>query len=218
MTPLFNSIHKLIFVFIAIIFSTYSVAAGDIVKGEQLYKSCVSCHGDKAQGNDELNAPTLAGQYQWYLARQLQNFKDGKRGAKANDQSGQQMVAMANLLADEAAIKNVSAYLASLDKTKNTSTETTVTADLRNGDNKYNAVCGACHGVNAQGNEKLKAPNLSLLSPVYLTTQIKNYQSSNRGYHADDKYGRQMKMMAGMVKNDADLNDIVAFINAQPIK
>ncbi|WOH37722.1 c-type cytochrome [Thalassotalea fonticola] len=215
MTFLSNSISKLAFILISIIFSSYSVVAADIVKGEQLYNSCISCHGDKAQGNDELNAPTLAGQYQWYLARQLQNFKDGKRGAKATDQYGQQMVAMANLLVDEAAIENVSAYLASLEKTK---TSTTITADLRNGDNKYNAVCGACHGVNAQGNENLQAPNLSLLSPLYLTAQIKNYQSSNRGYHADDKYGRQMKMMAGMVKNDTDLNDIVAFINAQPIK
>ncbi|WNC71100.1 c-type cytochrome [Thalassotalea psychrophila] len=202
------------FIFIAFVISAHSVAQGDIKKGEQLYQSCISCHGDKAQGNDKLNAPTLAGQYQWYLSAQIQNFKDGKRGAQANDKLGQQMVAMANLLTDEAAIEDVSSYLASLEKVKVTET---LSADLRNGDNKYNAVCGGCHGKDAQGNKNLKAPNLSLLSTGYLTTQIKNYQSSNRGYHVDDKYGRQMKMMAGTVQKDSDLADIVAFINTLPV-
>ncbi|WNC69739.1 c-type cytochrome [Thalassotalea nanhaiensis] len=210
-----QSLSKFLFIFIAFIFSSYSVANGDIKKGEQLYQACISCHGDKAQGNDELNAPTLAGQYQWYLSAQLQNFKNGKRGAKQSDQAGQQMVAMANLLTDETAIADVSSFLASLDKVK---TAETLPADLRNGDNKYNAVCGACHGKDAQGNENLKAPNLSILSSKYLTTQIKNYRTSSRGYHNDDKYGRQMKMMAGTVQNDADLADIVAFINTLPIK
>lgn len=215
MPTYFQTLSKLFFTFLVLILSTDSVAQGDVKKGEQLYQACVSCHGDKAQGNDELNAPALAGQYQWYLSSQLQNFKDGKRGAKPDDKAGQQMVAMANLLIDKAAIENVSSYLASLEKVN---VSENLSANLTNGDNKYNAVCGGCHGKNAQGNENLHSPNLRLLSTAYLTTQIKNYQNSNRGYHVDDKYGRQMKMMAATIQKDSDLADIVAFINTLPIK
>ena len=122
------------------------------------------------------------------------------------------MVAMANLLTTEQAVIDVSAYLASL------SSQTEVVAvvgDARNGDNKYNAVCGACHGPTANGNKSLNAPNLTILSAQYLTTQINNYKAGIRGYNSDDKLGRQMKMMAGMVRSDKDLIDIVAFIQSK---
>ncbi|TRX55719.1 c-type cytochrome [Thalassomonas sp. M1454] len=187
-------------------------ATADINAGKALYQTCISCHGDKAQGNDALKSPSLAGQYDWYLATQLNNFKSGKRGTHADDVSGQQMAAMAKVLANEQAVNNVSAYLASLPSQVEA---IAIEGDARNGDNKYNAVCGACHGPTANGNESLKAPNLTILSSQYLTTQVNNYKAGIRGYHADDKLGRQMKMMAGMVRSEKDLIDIIAFIKSK---
>jgi cytochrome c553 len=52
------------------------IAAGERIYAEGIpsekVPACVSCHGVRAQGNDSI--PRLAGQYQAYLARQLQAF------------------------------------------------------------------------------------------------------------------------------------------------
>ncbi len=87
---------------------------GDAAAGQALYATCAACHGTQAEGNAALNAPTLAIQQDWYIVRQLENFKSGARGAHADDAFGAQMRPMAMMLADAAAMKNVAAYIASL--------------------------------------------------------------------------------------------------------
>ena len=94
--------------------SLTALAAGDAAKGKTLYATCLACHGANGEGNKALNAPRLAGQEEWYVARQLKNFKDGIRGADANDIYGQQMRPMAQILADDQAIADVAAYIATL--------------------------------------------------------------------------------------------------------
>lgn len=64
----------------------------------------------------EMNAPALAGREEWYLVRQLQNFKSGARGANPQDIYGMQMAPMAQVLANGQAIEDVAAYLSSLKK------------------------------------------------------------------------------------------------------
>lgn len=48
-------------------------------RGASLYRPCATCHGAKAEGRPELNAPALAQQDEAYLLRQLQSFRDGRR-------------------------------------------------------------------------------------------------------------------------------------------
>ena len=87
---------------------------GDIKKGERTYQSvCGSCHGSGAKGNELMHAPRLNGLDDWYLKRQLANFKNSVRGAHPDDNLGAQMVPMAALLADEEAVNNVIAYILS---------------------------------------------------------------------------------------------------------
>ena len=88
--------------------------SGNADQGKTHFMTCVACHGAKGEGSEALNAPRLAGQHDWYLIRQLSNFKAGVRGAHANDTYGQQMVPMASILADEQAIKDVVAFIQSL--------------------------------------------------------------------------------------------------------
>lgn len=85
--------------------------SGNIERGERLYRNCSNCHGDRGQGNYATNAPTLAGQHDWYLKRQLQYFKQGIRGAHEGDYYGPQMMLMANTLHDEQAINDLVAYI-----------------------------------------------------------------------------------------------------------
>lgn len=87
---------------------------GDAAKGKTLYVVCTSCHGVNAEGKKDLNAPKLSGLQDWYLARQLTNFKEGIRGKDPKDTYGLQMSPMAATLADEQAIKDVVAYIKSL--------------------------------------------------------------------------------------------------------
>ena len=88
---------------------------GDADQGKALYAVCATCHGQKAEGNLALHAPRLNIQEDWYLLRQLKNFKDGIRGRHPQDTYGAQMQAMSNTLPDEAAMKNVIAYIISLE-------------------------------------------------------------------------------------------------------
>ena len=62
----------------------------------------------------EMNAPALAGREEWYLIRQIQNFKSGIRGSDPKDTYGRQMAPMAQVLANQQAIEDVAAYLSSL--------------------------------------------------------------------------------------------------------
>ncbi len=94
--------------------ASMSVWAGDKVKGKTLFVTCVACHGANGEGNKALNAPKLAGQQDWYLIRQLKNFKDGIRGANPKDIYGAQMRPMAMTLPNDTAIEDVVAYITTL--------------------------------------------------------------------------------------------------------
>ena len=41
---------------------------------------CTTCHGTDGRGNEGIEAPRLAGMEDWYLRRQLENFRAGIRG------------------------------------------------------------------------------------------------------------------------------------------
>ena len=104
-----------IIIFVVVTFFSVNVfGKGDVRRGEPKYKVCAACHGAKGEGNEALNAPAIAGQQDWYLARQLYNFKNGIRGSDPNDNYGQQMRPMAMALADEDAINNIAAFISTL--------------------------------------------------------------------------------------------------------
>lgn len=87
---------------------------GDAERGQQLYATCTACHLADAQGNKDLNAPPLVHASDWYLLRQLSNFKSGIRGADPADTTGILMRPMSMTLPDEQAMKDVIAYIMSL--------------------------------------------------------------------------------------------------------
>ena len=91
-----------------------SSVKGDVAAGKTAYMICQACHGPTGGGNKALNAPRLTGLQDWYIVRQLKNFKSGARGTKAGDTYGMQMRPMALTLTTDAAINNVAAYIATL--------------------------------------------------------------------------------------------------------
>ena len=61
-----------------------------------------------------MNAPRAAGMSDWYLARQLENFREGIRGSHPSDYYGFQMELMASVARDEQAINDLVAYINTL--------------------------------------------------------------------------------------------------------
>ena len=94
-----------------------ATVTGDVLHGQEIYANCVACHGDDGQGKQALNAPRVAGMTDWYLVRQLQNFKQGIRGAHRKDMYGHQMTMMAATLSDEQTINDLVAYINTLPST-----------------------------------------------------------------------------------------------------
>ncbi len=188
---------------------TRAEVAGDPAAGAALYAVCSSCHGAQGEGNPGLNAPKLSHQAGWYLARQLRNFKAGMRGADSRDVYGQQMSPMAATLADEAAISNVVAYIATLPDAR---PEPTASGDAVRGEALYRT-CAACHGVNGEGVWATNAPRLAGMSDWYLARQLHNFREGMRGAHAHDFPGAQMAQMATALHNEREIQDLMAYLD-----
>ena len=84
---------------------------GDIHRGASLYNGCTVCHGSDGGGSYGTFAPRLAGMTDWYMVRQLQNFREGIRGSHRTDNLGKQMGMMSKQLGDDEAINDVVAYI-----------------------------------------------------------------------------------------------------------
>jgi cytochrome c oxidase subunit 2 len=89
-----------------------TLEGGDVEAGKALYVPCTSCHAADGSGNPQLQGPPLRGASDWYLLESLVKFKAGVRGSNPADQYGIMMSAMAANLADEQAMIDVIAYIA----------------------------------------------------------------------------------------------------------
>jgi cytochrome c oxidase subunit 2 len=88
---------------------------GDAENGKAIYEPvCGICHSEDGEGIWAVNAPALAGMNDWYLVRQLQNFKSGVRGAHRDDRFGSQMTGMVLALEGDEAINDVVSYINTL--------------------------------------------------------------------------------------------------------
>ena len=188
---------------------TMAAAPGDPAAGAPLYAACGACHGAQGEGIKLLNSPKLSGQEDWYLKRQIMNYKTGRRGTHQDDLFGGQMAPFVATLFDEAAIDNVVAYIGTL---PDTPAEATVTGDVERGERLYE-ICGTCHGADGKGNWGVSAPQQAGMSDWYIAAQLKNFRRDIRGGHPEDAFGNQMAAMAKTLTDDEAINDVVAYIN-----
>ncbi|HEY8432869.1 MAG TPA: c-type cytochrome [Sandaracinaceae bacterium] len=90
------------------------LSGGDPERGRELYATCAECHGENGTGDRERGAPNITRTSDWYLFAQLAKFKNGIRGTDPRDTTGATMRPMAMALADEQAMRDVVAYIATL--------------------------------------------------------------------------------------------------------
>lgn len=181
-------------------------------RGAELFQLCTQCHGANGGGNQEALAPAIAGMPVWYLESQLKKFKSGVRGLHADDTAGLRMYPMSLWLRSEADQKAVAAYVASLPAT-NPPAVMTEPGNAAAGAGYY-AVCSACHGPAAGGNQGMGAPPLKGQSDWYLFESISKYKSGVRGSGPGDALGSAMVGMAGTLPDEQAIRDVIAHIQS----
>jgi cytochrome c oxidase subunit 2 len=91
-----------------------ATVSGDAARGEGIFTTCSSCHGPDGDGIWALKAPRLRGGNDWYIARQLDNYRNGLRGAHPQDLYGKQMALISIMLRDEQSVRDLVAYINTL--------------------------------------------------------------------------------------------------------
>lgn len=188
-----------------------SRSAASATAGQQQYAVCASCHGQQGEGNPAMNAPRLNGLQTWYIERQLKYYQSGVRGAHPDDQYGRQMAPMAAMLSSDEAVRNMAAYISQLPLTDSPNT---INGNVQRGKSIYSDNCAACHGLDGTGSWATDAPHIAGMSDWYIATQLHNFKGKIRGSHADDDYGEQMVSFATAMKNEQQMNDVIAYLNA----
>ncbi len=156
-----------------------------------------------------MNAPKIAGQSEWYLKRQIMNYKKGLRGTHEGDVFGAQMIGMVATLADEQAVDNVVAHIRTFPDNPPAST---IDGNAASGQKHYN-ICAYCHGKDGMGIQAMNAPRAAGMSDWYLARQLQNFKDDVRGGHPQDYYGKQMGYMGDILHDQDAINDVVAYIN-----
>ena len=94
-------------------------------------------------------------------------------------------------------------------------TQTALSSDLVAGQAAY-AVCGSCHGANAEGNAAMHAPRLAGMDSEYMKRQLRHFKRGVRGTHEDDVWGQTMAPMAMTLADASAIENVVAYINTLP--
>ncbi len=165
-------------------------AAGDKAAGKAAAAACAGCHGE--QGVSATPAtPSLAGQDAQYLVAALGAYKNGGRGDET-------MKGLASSL-DDAAMKNLAAYYASLQPQSPNVRKPLATAE-------WAERCDRCHGINGNSTDP-RLPALAGQREDYLQAVLQAYRTGKRKSPA----------MAAMsdVLTDADIDNLAAYYSRQ---
>jgi len=164
--------QTIIFTLLLLAFTNLEAAA-DAVAGKSKSAVCAACHG--TDGNSTTSVwPSLAGQGEHYLAKQMTDFRDGKRKDTA-------MSPMAIALSDQD-IANLAAYYTSLSATTGTTKQQYVElgSKIYTGGVTGILACAACHGPNGAGLAAAGFPKVSGQQIQYTIKQLNNFKDGSR--------------------------------------
>ena len=156
-------------------FSATAWAQADEARAKKIVGGvCFVCHGAEGESSSEV-FPRLAGQHWEYIAKQLDNFKSGKRKSTA----------MADMVAKLTPDEMVA--LGKFFEKQKVDAEAAKDQDLAGmgkyiylHGNKFSglAACASCHGADAKGTSSL--PRLAGQYANYIETQLKQFHQRER--------------------------------------
>lgn len=134
---------------------------------------CSICHGAEGESASPI-FPRLAGQHPEYIAKQLADFKSGRRKGTMNEQAQ---------TLSEADMKALGAYFGSLKPKAHRVADPDLAAVGRYIYHKGNpfsgvASCESCHGAKGEGTVQL--PRLAGQHAAYLQSQLKEFNARER--------------------------------------
>lgn len=178
-------------------------AGGDAAAGQAKSATCAACHG--ADGNSMMgNFPSLAGQGERYLVKQMQDVKSGARAIP-------EMTGLLDNLSQQD-LEDIAAYFASQKGGIGQAKPELVEAGqaLYRGGNLANGVaaCTACHSPNGSGNAPAGFPRLSGQHPEYTAKQLRAFRSGER---ANDGESRMMRDVAARL-TDAEIEAVANYL------
>lgn len=170
--------------------------------------ACISCHGDKGQGNEAGGYPYLAGQPMAYLVKQLQNFANKRRHNPV-------MQPFAAALSEDE-IKAVASYYAQLPLPNITAakknTSQTIKGERLAKKGKWSEgipACFQCHGDQGQG----IAPNFPAISgqpASYIKKQLQHWRKRER---SNDPIGLMQAVVADL--DESEITAVADYLTTQ---
>jgi cytochrome c553 len=143
-------------------------------RGAQLYQHrCASCHGKQALGSGEKVIPSLAGQLESYLLKELVDFVELDR-----DTPEMHRLMATRELGKPQAWRDLAAYLAQL--APNEQAQVGNGNAVIHGARAYADYCAQCHGEAGEGMEQGAAPALRSQHYSYLLLQLRSFDTDHR--------------------------------------
>ena len=140
-------------------------ARPDPEHGAQLFQQCIACHGPNGAGAIEGTTPRIAGQHYRVLARQIVDFRHGKRWDFLMEK-----IAVGHSLTTAQDVADVAMYVISLDWRGARGLGNG--QQLQLGATIYEERCQSCHGRDASGDDPQGIPRLGGQHSAYLVRQI----------------------------------------------
>jgi cytochrome c553 len=185
---------------------------GDVAAGQAKSAMCAACHG--VDGNSPSPAfPSIAGQNASYIAKQLQDYKSGKRVNAL-------MAGMVAALTPDD-VQNLAAFFA----TQTIKPQAPVAAEalplVEQGRLIYQtghpasgavvAACTACHGAQGFGNPQAVYPALHAQYAAYTELTLKAFHNGSRSNDLNEV----MRQAIGTLSED-DLRAVAAYTASMP--
>lgn len=188
-----------------LLISIPAFAVGDIADGQAKSAICAACHG--ADGNSVVpNWPSLAGQHEGYMKRQLDLIQSGARSVP-------EMVGIVAGMSEQD-FTNISAYFASQTPKPGLADEGLVEVAERlykTGDPAIDApACMACHGPAGEGNPLAGYPHLAGQHAVYTEKMLKGFRDGTQW--GEDDSNSAIMVTAAHRLTDAQINALASYI------
>ncbi len=182
-------------------------------RGAELYAACARCHGDQGEGIEATRAPRLAGREDWFIKKQIKQFRQGERGKDDSKETGylppEARTQLMHPVADKLSRSDTRALIKFLTTLRPAPLAPAPLGDVARGRTLYSA-CIECHGKTAEGNRRKGAPRLTGQHDWYLFNQLLDFRMGWRGTDLKDPHVKHMRRRMDL--DDASLHDLAAYI------
>jgi cytochrome c oxidase subunit 2 len=182
-------------------------------RGATLYVTCAQCHGEKAEGNESNHAPRLAGREDWFITKQLEEFRRRERGKDDSKETGflppEERTKFMHPVADKLTRADTRALIAHLATLQPDPVPPARLGDVTRGQTLY-AACIECHGKSAEGNRRKGAPRLTAQHDWYLFNQLRDFRMGWRGTDSREPHVKFMRSRLDL--DDNALHDLAAYV------